>query len=125
MSVSPRVFHPSPSLLDICLTYRYGMIIFLLVHPTLKKGIIPVSFLLFACPFRENSAWQRSKSLLDTFSVNTVTDDINPSFIKQEGSGSRRIAAVLLRFFCYETKKRHGIKEMCVCALLGHVIFNV
>ena len=72
-----------------------------------SKGIIPVSFLVsFACPFRENSAWQRSKSLLDTFSVNTVTDDINPSFIKQEDSESRRIAAVLLRFFCYKTKKK-------------------
>lgn len=115
MSVSPRVFHPSPSLLDICLTYRYGMIIFLLVHPTLKRHYSRLVSPLFACPFRENSAWQRSKSLLDTFSVNTVTDDINPSFIKQEESKSRRIAAVLLRFFCYETKKRHGIKEMRVC----------
>jgi hypothetical protein len=69
VSVSPPSFYTSSSLLDICLTYRYGMIIFLLflllllllalalpsvlaVAKDITSGLVSC---LFTCPFRENA----------------------------------------------------------------------
>jgi len=119
-SVSPPSFYTSSSLLDICLTYRYGMSIFLLLPalPTLsqsRKALSPGSFLVSLLVH-----FVRTLPVYSVFGVDWIhalqtvrlMTRVRHLLNKREAR-----AAVLLRFFCArEKKKKRVTAQRDVCA---------